>query len=495
MKKLIILILFMSFLLSGLRTRNSSAEDAHWQTIQDAYIYAFPLVFVDSNFRSAIGTKDPNTGETITTNMLLHSAGDRIAADSVATTQPNTDVFYSHALLDLSEDAVVFYKPASPVFCSVQLIDSYINTARVLGSGDDERADDTEAEMYYLLTGPDFEGDIPEGLTRVPLPTNMTWMPLRIKLADGARDVRAKVGLMTLSEYLTDPGKIIGNAATYNKEVHFNPLRHVLEMTPQEYFDKANDLMDKNPPPDRDTPALNRFEAIGVGRGQTFDTDSLAGVAENWGDMIRDLPDTLKEGSRHFILNNGSWTYYGEPTKNFGTEYAYRAYINYQGAAINPSFVAVYMTNYTDKDGNALSGGKKYAIRFEADGVPLVKKHGFWSITAYNSVNNYLIPNDEERYSVDSQNLHYNDDGSLDIFLQKDAPEEPALRNNWIPVNTDGEYYLMFRVYLAEDMVLNGEWIAPDIKLQANTGNGGGGCNTLMGAFGFTAAALALRKG
>ena len=54
-----------------------------------------------------------------------------------------------------------------------------------------------------------------------------------------------------------------------------------------------------------------------------------------------------------------------------------------------------------------------------------------------------------------------NEDGTLDITLSKEAPEDIS---NWLPVS-DGEFHLFMRIYLP-DMAALDTWQAPVIRVQ-----------------------------
>ena len=75
----------------------------------------------------------------------------------------------------------------------------------------------------------------------------------------------------------------------------------------------------------------------------------------------------------------------------------------------------------------------------------------------------FLVKNPINRFAIgDRDNLQYNEDGSLDIWIQKEVPE-PAKRSNWLPAPND-KFMLTLRVYWPEELVLNGTWIAPAIQ-------------------------------
>lgn len=64
-------------------------------------------------------------------------------------------------------------------------------------------------------------------------------------------------------------------------------------------------------------------------------------------------------------------------------------------------------------------------------------------MTAYGE-DNFLIDNPISRYCVnDRSGLHRNADGSVDVTLSKDAPEDTT---NWLPVS-DEKFHLFLRIY------------------------------------------------
>ena len=58
----------------------------------------------------------------------------------------------------------------------------------------------------------------------------------------------------------------------------------------------------------------------------------------------------------------------------------------------------------------------------------------------------------------DRSGLKANDDGSVDVILSKDAPEDTT---NWLPVG-DGGFHLYMRIY-TPDMDALETWTAPTI--------------------------------
>lgn len=75
---------------------------------------------------------------------------------------------------------------------------------------------------------------------------------------------------------------------------------------------------------------------------------------------------------------------------------------------------------------------------------------GFWSLTLYDSANNYTVPNAINRYALGSDDKTLK--RSLTIYLQKDSPG-PAKEANWLPAPA-GQYYLLLRAYAPGEALL-----------------------------------------
>lgn len=210
-----------------------------WETVSEAYIYAFPLVLTD-----ATKTLSTNTDGTMPSrapvNQFNHAK--KLADASFRTVvTPNVDTVYSQAWLDISAEPMVFVLPETDRFCNVQLLDAWTNTAAVL-----------DKAGAYAIALPGWEGELPESVTRVDVPTATVWSITRIVL-DGNADlpnvyaIQEQMQLLPLSAYAKG-GTYTAPAGTYTKENDFVPVNKVLSMTPAEFFGTANALMQVDPP-------------------------------------------------------------------------------------------------------------------------------------------------------------------------------------------------------------------------------------------------------
>ena len=455
MKRSLATLLTMLILLSCGLTSVGIAEptdtDAVWELVSDAYIYAFPLVLTDATKTMSTNTDGSVTGRA-PINQINHAK--KLADASFRTVvTPNVDTLYSQAWLDIGAEPMVYVLPEADRFCNVQLLDAWTNTAAVL-----------DKAGAYAIALPSWEGELPEGVTRVDVPTATVWTIARIVLS-GNEDlpnvyaIQEQVRLLPLSAYLKG-GDYTAPAGTYDKENDFVPVNKVFSMSPAEFFNTANALMQINPPAEADAKLLEKLAAINVGQGMTFDASILgADAAERWTQMLKGLRATLSAESANYAQNLGQWIYYGRPIGDFGTAYIYRAMVALVGLGANTVDVAIYPKTHTDMTGAALTGEKTYTIHFET--LPPTLEGGFWSVTAYNE-ENFLIDNPIDRYCINDRSAYrLNEDGTLDLVLSKEAPEDTS---NWLPVS-DGEFHLFMRIYLP-DMTALETWEAPVTRVQ-----------------------------
>ena len=427
---------------------DSETDENIWETVEDAYVYAFPLVLMD-----AIETSATNTEEVVTkkapVNQFMHSVALADAQFRTVVT-PNVDTIYSQVWYDLSEEPMVYELPKTDRFCKVQVLDGWTNTAAVL-----------DKAGAYAITLSTWEGKLPEGVTRIDVPTSMAWSITRIVLS-GEEDlpnvyaIQEKMKLMPLSDYISgdsyEPPR-----GSYSEENDYIPVDKVLSMDPITFFNKANELMVKNSPTAADKEMLEKIAAVNIGPGMEFDTSVLTGdVAENWKTMLTEIRLKLIKEGQKFSKKLGQWDYFGEPIGDFNTEYTYRALVALAGLGANTVEVALYPKIEQDADGNTLTGEKSYILHFES--YPQVLEGGFWSVTAYGD-DDFLIDNPIDRYCInDRSGLKVNDDDSVDVILSKDAPEDTT---NWLPVG-DGGFHLYMRIY-TPDMDALETWMAPTI--------------------------------
>lgn len=440
-------------------TQNS--VESKQEILEDAFMFCLPLLVMDATATKSTNTVEV-TGEQAPENQLFH-ATNLVDASFKDVVTPNVDTIYSQAFLNLESDAVIMQFPKTERFCTVEIMDAYSNCITVL----DASAFENEVETF-ILTGTNFEEAIPEGMQELKSPTSRVWVLIRT-LCNNQNDlenvyaIQNQMDCYTYSMYQAGTTKEQPKG-TFKEENNYVPIEHLQTMSMDTFFNTANALMVKNPPAKEDQEMLDKMAEIQVGPGLTFDANIFGEEADNiWKELMKNAINLTLQGSSQYMVKNGCWSFFGEPIAEFGTAYAYRALIALAGFGANPVSTAVYPKAEYDSDGERLTGTNQYVLHFEKDQLPPVKDQGFWSVTAYDSSNNFLIDNELDRYCInDRSEVQYNEDGSLDIYVQKEKPEEDKV-SNWLPVN-DGEFHLFLRIYSPTDTVLNGEWNAPTIK-------------------------------
>jgi hypothetical protein len=96
------------------------------------------------------------------------------------------------------------------------------------------------------------------------------------------------------------------------------------------------------------------------------------------------------------------------------------------------------------------------ALQYFKYGAELMKQnppHGTdWSI---NPLNRFAIG--------DRDALKFNNDGSLDLYIQNENPG-PDKESNWLPASKSGKLGLTLRLYAPKPQVADGRWNPPAIK-------------------------------
>jgi len=123
---------------------------------------------------------------------------------------------------------------------------------------------------------------------------------------------------------------------------------------------------------------------------------------------------------------------------------------------------AAYWTSTKDGSGRMLSGRYEYVLTFPVGQLP--PNDAFWSLTVTDVVG-YMVKNRINRSSFDDRsNLAKNSDGSIDVYLQEEAPT--GHEQNWLPTPS-GNFKLMLRAYLPGADILNGTYrVPPVVKAQ-----------------------------
>jgi hypothetical protein len=150
----------------------------------------------------------------------------------------------------------------------------------------------------------------------------------------------------------------------------------------------------------------------------------------------------------------------------FGTDYFTRTAVARSNILVNSPEQARYFYQDLDASGARLNGAKRYTVTFARGDQPPVR--GFWSLTLYDK-HHYFAPNEIKRFSIGTKNrdLELGTDGSLTIYVQRDAPSDRVRRANWLPAPVDEDFSLFLRAYWPREDILTGHWTPPGVRVQA----------------------------
>ena len=427
-----------------------------------AYIWGFPLVTMERQFNFVTSPNiPPGIGRGPANSVSCAKELANASFTDVVT--PNSDTLYCQSQFDLrKEPVVVVVPPVSDRYYSFEFLDAYTNDYAYLG----QRATGGNGGTY-LMAGPDWNGEVPEGMTKIWTPTNLAWLITRT-VVKGQADVpnvvaiQDKIIVKPLSEFqanmTSSPAAV--TATNASKEIPIGPQPTLIAPTGIKIFDEIGAAMEGNPLNPPDPVLVTKLASIGIGPGKVPSTEA--------NDTIKTALQTgITEGQKLIdarVANLGTVVYgwlVNPQLGVYGTDYLFRAATTQYGLGANVGQEAFYPGTFTDSQGKPLTGNSSYLIHFEPGQTPPVD--GFWSVSMYNDkmlfVDNPINRNSLGKYTDGIKN---NTDGSLDIFIQHDNPGKDK-ESNWLP-SPEGSFNMVMRLYLPQPQALNGTWQLPLVQ-------------------------------
>jgi hypothetical protein len=438
----------------------------------NAYVYGYPLVYdltevVGQTTSAVFSTARP-------VNVFGHA--DKLALPADAFVSINNDTLYSIANCDVSREPLFLHLPDTQGrYYVMQFVDAWTNNFAYLG----RRATGTK-EGTYLLAGPDWQGDVPDGLTLIQTPTNVFTIVGRFAV-EGEADVpavtalQAETWLTPLGRYPDPPDNSARTLGDWDIAPYDERVRDDLA-----FWEKLRSWMARFPPPAAERDLIESFRPLGLLEAESLyvaPDPELAALLIEGQRAGQAMVEELASGGGIPPINGWSSAIhsfdYNTHSLGIGTIDApewriddrQRAFATRAGAARgglwgNHGYEAAYFMTYVDRDGQQLNGANRYRIRF--DTVPPVE--AFWSITMYDMPKFYLVENPIERYSIGDRTpgLNYNADGSLDIFIQRDSPG-PDKESNWLR-SAARDFRPLLRAYQPGQSMLDRSYLLPPIQ-------------------------------
>jgi hypothetical protein len=209
------------------------------------------------------------------------------------------------------------------------------------------------------------------------------------------------------------------------------------------------------------------FAKIGIAPGKAFDPSTLdPAIAKAIKEGIASAEEKIVAEAGNLGERKNSWQMVSGAFGNRETmqgKYLTRAAAAYFGLYGNSLEEAYYPETSFDSDNDALDGSKhNYVLHFDKSELPPVK--AFWSISMYKLPEQWFSENEIKRYVISSatDGLKYNEDGSLDVYIQKENPGEDKI-SNWLPAH-DGLFSLLARLYVVNPENLDPLYAMPAVN-------------------------------
>jgi hypothetical protein len=428
----------------------------------EVYLYGYPLITMEMTRRVMTNTAEP-VGLRSPMGQFAHS---RQFPPVTYRDVPgaNADALYSTAWLDLTSEPYILSIPdAAGRYYMMPMLNGWTEVFQSPGT----RTTGTKAQTY-AITGPQWTGKLPKGVTEYKSATNMVWILGRTYTTGTAEDYEKvhafqdQVNLVPVSEYgkqfTPSKGKVDPDI-----DMTTSTTNQVTKMDAAAYFTLLSTLMKDNPPAAADAPMVAQMAKIGLVPGKDWDSSSLApdvakGLAQAPQAAIAKIMAYEPNAGR--IVNGWLVTL---PSGVYGNNFLHRALVNWQGPGWNRPEDAVYPMAKVDGEGKPLSGANKYMLHFAKGELPDVK--GFWSLTMY-GIEGFFVANPLDRVNLSQRSqFNFNKDGSLDLYIQKDSPGKDK-EANWLPA-PGGAFALFLRLYWPSDKapsIIDGSWMPPAVR-------------------------------
>jgi len=342
----------------------------------------------------------------------------------------------------------------------------------------------------YALTGPDYNGPIPEGAQQIRMPVNYPTIIFRAdkyhsfaspsatpdyqNMINQADQFRLSLQLQTVDQYLECshtgyaevdrefPDFAIPYKTAADAEIAADPVRFLRELQ------KAV-ASPRTPPLSACNAALSlQFDNL-FGNGHW-------GKNSPFGQGAQDAHSAIIE---NYVTNPahqlpGNWTHFtniGEWNGDILSDAIDRSSITEFCQFCNDISAAAYYHTFRDGAGQLLDGrnSRVYVLTFPAPTPPALypgpETSRFWSLTAYTEQAIELIPNPINKYVVASYSgAHLNPNGSLSVVMAAERPEGVPFEN-WLPV-ANGPFNIVLRDYGPEGSVTTNNYTPPPIQLQ-----------------------------
>ena len=392
--------------------------------------------------------------------------------DDKAVVTPNSDTPYCMFWIDLRSEPMVLTVPEieQDRFYHFQFVDLYTHNSAYVGT-----LETGNGAGSYLVTGPDWDGNIPEGIDDIiRSETAFVFIVVRTQLfnpgdLEMVREIQQSYNMQLLSTFAGTPAPAVVELPDFPEWVEGSQFDERFFG----YLDFMMSLLGK--PGEGEQPLWDALASLGIGPENTFDyallsiekQDALkAGIRDGFGEIEQFIQQHKNDplvsakifGTREFLTQSAR-AHYGMEAPDI-----LRSVAADRGLFGNSAVEAIYPTYLVDADQQPLdTASNRYSLTFEKGKLPPVR--AFWSLTMYDGKTQLFIENPLDRYLLNSTMMDQyklEADGSLVLHITKESPGED-LEDNWLPA-PDGPFYMVLRLYGPKAEALEGAWTPPPVQ-------------------------------
>jgi hypothetical protein len=324
----------------------------------------------------------------------------------------------------------------------------------------------------YLILPPNYRGKVPDGYIAMPSDNYQGYALLRSILKSDSEADTAK-------------------AVAYSKRIKVYPLAQAADPSPTIFVDAIDAVFDATIPYDlrfyqsldrmvqyepwllRDKAMIDQLRSVGIDKGKPFQPDSktqkiledAAREVHDWIDLRYEtvFSPPYYEGTQWAVpilreVIQGLETSFANPdsypVEGRGLTYSYAFF-----SPKHPGGGQFYLMAIKDRQGRVFDGRNTYRLTVPANAP--VKQ--YWSATVYDRATHGFIRNMKWlSRSSQTPNLMKNTDGSVNVYF---GPKAPAGKEgNWVPIDANGEFEVIFRLYGPEKPLFDKTWKLPDAE-------------------------------
>jgi hypothetical protein len=437
-------------------------EEYARQVGRDAYFWAWPLVNLYNRRLMFSKVKERCLSGPLILAPLneLAMLTDYVDPTERSVACPNQDVVYGIGGLALDRSPVVIQVPDfGRRFWVYQVVDLRTDSFVKLGTMY------ATTPGFYLLVGPEWDGEVPAGITQIfRSPTQTGLAGPRVFQDDTPEDrlaiqeVLRGIMMYPLSAY-DGTMKTCDWARLPNVPPPPPSKEETRWVFPEKFVaDLADVLADAPPLPGEEARYAQVLAVLTAAKREARIARAMTeGASEADEKLVRPLFEFRNYGQQ---LPHHWSTISNESA--FGTDYFTRTAVAKSNILVNSPNETKYFYQDLDARGERLNSARRYTVTFARGETPPV--HGFWSLSVYDA-HHFFVANPINRFSVGTKNrdLHFAEDGSLTLYVQSEAPVAPAQRANWLPAPA-GDFTLYVRAYWPQERATHGRWTPPPVQ-------------------------------